>query len=265
MAAVTDDELLTIFDARVRRGARPEPGLTRVDRTPLEVIYQTAATPDGWNAVVWSRLTPETADAAIAESVAHFTASGAKDFEWKSYSYDTPGDLPERLTAAGFVADDPESLMVAEVADLASMAGDPPEGVVLRRVRTEADIELATVVGNRAFGGGSEGPRERMLHQLRTAPESLHCWVAMAGDEPVSSARMEIEPGTGFAGLWGGGTVEEWRGKGIYRALVRERARVAEELGVEFLQVDASAMSRPILERLGFRVLAVTTPYNYTV
>lgn len=265
MAPVTDDDLLAIFDAQIRRGASAEPGRTTVERTALDVIYQTAAAPEGWNAVVWSRLTPETADAAIAESVAHFTAGGASEFEWKGYSYDTPADLPRRLAAAGFAAEEPETLMVAEAADLAAMPGDLPEGVVLRRVRSEADVDLAVTVGNAAFGSGGDRLRERLLAQLRDDPDALLCWVAMAGDTPVCSARMEVHAGTDFGSLWGGGTVEEWRGRGIYRALVKERAVVAAGRGLRFLQVDASPMSRPILERLGFRALAVTTPYIYTV
>lgn len=260
---VTDDELLEIFDAQIRRGTAAEPGRTVVERTPLDVVYQSSAEPGGWNAVVWSRLTPETADAAIADSVTHFTARGAAEFEWKSYSHDTPADLPERLASAGFVPEEPETLMVAEVADLAAMPGDLPEGVVLRPVRTEADLELAVTVGNAAFGGGGDHLRERLLGQLRADPGGVLCWVAMAGDTPVCSARMEVHAGTDFGSLWGGGTVEEWRGRGIYRALVKARAGVAAEHGLRFLQVDASPMSRPILERLGFRGLAVTTPYIY--
>ena len=88
--------------------------------------------------------------------------------------------------------------------------------------------------------------------------------VALAGDEPVSSARMELVPGTRFAGLWGGGTDPAWRGRGIYRALIAHRARIAAERGYRYLQVDASDQSRPILERLGFAALSTTTPYLYT-
>jgi GNAT superfamily N-acetyltransferase len=75
---------------------------------------------------------------------------------------------------------------------------------------------------------------------------------------------MELVPGTPFAGLWGGGTVEAWRGRGIYRALVAHRAQVAAARGYHYLQVDASSQSRPILERLGFAPLTTTTPYVYT-
>ena len=102
-----------------------------------------------------------------------------------------------------------------------------------------------------------------MLARLSEAPDSFVGVLAMVGDEPVSSARMELYPGTGFAGLWGGGTVEPWRGKGIYRALVAFRAAIATERGYTYLQVDATEQSRPILQRLGFTALSSTTPYVY--
>ncbi|HEX6921630.1 MAG TPA: GNAT family N-acetyltransferase, partial [Actinomycetes bacterium] len=67
--------------------------------------------------------------------------------------------------------------------------------------------------------------------------------------------------GTDFASLWGGSTLAEWRGRGIYKALVSRRADEAAERGFRYLQVDASDDSRPILERLGLRKLTTTTPY----
>jgi GNAT superfamily N-acetyltransferase len=67
-------------------------------------------------------------------------------------------------------------------------------------------------------------------------------------------------PGSPFAGLWGGATLREWRGRGIYRALVAWRAQLAAARGVPYLQVDASSDSAPILRHLGFHPLA-TTPY----
>ena len=86
----------------------------------------------------------------------------------------------------------------------------------------------------------------------------------MAGDEPVCAARVEFLPGTEFAGLWGGGTLPQWRRRGIYRALVRYRAELAARRGYKYLTVDASEDSRPILEKVGFTRLAITTPYIWT-
>jgi len=88
--------------------------------------------------------------------------------------------------------------------------------------------------------------------------------VVEAGDEVVSAAWLVLTEGTEFAGLWGGSTLAAWRGRGIYRALVARRAQLAAERGVRYLQVDASADSRPILERLGFLAITTTTPYVWT-
>jgi GNAT superfamily N-acetyltransferase len=85
--------------------------------------------------------------------------------------------------------------------------------------------------------------------------------LAMTGDRAVSAARAEFPAIGTFASLWGGGTLPEWRGRGIYRALVSYRADRAAARGYRYLHVDASSDSRPVLERLGFVRLARTTPY----
>jgi GNAT superfamily N-acetyltransferase len=64
--------------------------------------------------------------------------------------------------------------------------------------------------------------------------------------------------------LWGGATLREWRGRGIYRALVFRRAQLAAERRRRYLEVDASTGSRPILERLGFLPITQTRPYVWS-
>ncbi|OEJ35899.1 GNAT family N-acetyltransferase [Streptomyces subrutilus] len=259
------EELLKVraaYDARMRRGAEPDAAQARVERTAA-VVRQTVPGL-GWNGVLWSDLDEETADAEIAAQVAHFAGLGATEFEWKLYDHDRPADLGARLRAAGFVPEPPETLMVGRTAELAGLPVAPPEGITLRVVTDEAGVDLMMDVHARAFGTERPQIREQMLSLLRERPDSLAAVVAMAGETPVSAARMEMRPGTPFAGLWGGGTDPRWRGRGIYRLLVAHRARVAAELGIPYLQVDASADSRPILERLGFAVLGVTTPYVWS-
>src|SRR5258707_10581593 len=106
--------------------------------------------------------------------------------------------------------------------------------------------------------------RSSLTAQLSASPQSTAMVVAMAGDEPVCSARIDFYAGTQFAGLFGGGTLPQWRGRGIYRALVAHRAQLAAARGYRYLQVDASPESRPILGRLGFARLALTTPYTWS-
>ncbi|TXS39206.1 GNAT family N-acetyltransferase [Streptomyces sp. OR43] len=256
------EELLAAFDREMREGARPDGPGVRVERGD-GFVRQVGKDTD-WNAVVWSSpdLDAVRADAAIAAQVAHCTAHGYGEFEWKLYSHDRPADLGARLLAAGFVPEEPETLLVAPVADQ-PMTVRLPEGVQLRTVRDEADVELMARAHGQAFGTDWSRLRHQVLARLEEDPDHFVGVLAMAGDEPVSSARMELYPGTGFAGLWGGGTVEAWRGRGVYRALIAFRARIAAERGYRYLQVDATEDSRPILQRLGFTALGTTTPYVY--
>ena len=52
--------------------------------------------------------------------------------------------------------------------------------------------------------------------------------------------------------LYGGATLPHARGRGAYRALLRVRWDDAVALGTPALITQGGAMSRPILERLGF-------------
>ncbi|TXK35492.1 GNAT family N-acetyltransferase [Nonomuraea sp. C10] len=248
------DEALAAFDRGLRRDARPLTPGDRVEHVGRVIRYLG----DGWDCVIWSDLDDATADAEIAAQVPSFTSLG-RGFEWKLYAYDRPSDLPFRLLKAGFVPGEEETLMVAEISDLDTEVA-LPDGVSLRPVATDADVDLMMSVHDQAFGTSSD-----LAAALRAqlAADTLVAFVVMAGDEPVSAARMELYPGTGFAGLWSGGTVPGWRGRGLYRALVASRARIAATRGYRYLQVDASADSRPILERLGFHPLTTTTPYTY--
>ncbi|WP_433795831.1 GNAT family N-acetyltransferase [Actinoplanes sp. CA-252034] len=253
------EEVLALFDRQMRRDMRSEGDGSRIERDG-SVVRHIGADPKAWNAVVWSDLDETTADAAIAGEVRRFAEIG-HPFEWKLYGYDKPADLGDRLTAAGFVPDDEETLMIAAIGDL-DLDVRLPDGVRIDRVTDAAGVEMMASVSELAFGEDADWLRHRLLDQLANDPENAYMFVAMAGDEPVSGCRMDVNRGTAFAGLWGGGTVSAWRGRGIYRALVAERARIAADLGYEYLQVDASSQSRPILERLGFAVLTNTIPYN---
>ncbi|MEV1067157.1 GNAT family N-acetyltransferase [Streptomyces sp. NPDC050263] len=251
--------VLALYDRDMREGARPESSDARVERTGGVVRH--IGGDGGWSGVLWSDLDAVGADAAIAAQIAYFTGLG-HEFEWKLHGHDGPADLGQRLTAAGFTADPEETLMIGETSDqLVDVA--PPEGVRIVPVADRAGVELMVEANEKAFGRDGSWLRNLLLARLADDPDALVALLAMAGDVPVSSARMELIPGVRFAGLWGGGTVEGWRGRGVYRALIAHRARIAAERGYRYLQVDASSQSRPILERLGFAAVSTTTPYVY--
>ncbi|WCH96513.1 GNAT family N-acetyltransferase [Streptomyces moderatus] len=252
--------VLALFDRDMREGAQPDGPDARVERVGR--IVRQVSSEHGWNGVVWSDLDAAGADAAIAEQIAHFSGLG-REFEWKLYGHDLPVDLGQRLRAAGFVGRPEETLMIGEVADL-NLDAEPPEGIRILPVTDSAGVDLVAQVHEKAFGTDGSRLRHQLLARLTADADTVVAVVALAGDTPVSAARMELVPGTRFAGLWGGGTVEGWRGRGIYRALVAHRARAAVDRGYRYLQVDAMSSSRPILERLGFEPLTTTTPYVHT-
>ena len=121
--------VLAAHDAQVRLSGAVPPGF--VVHATDRVLWVTGPEGSESSYVEWSDLDETTADATIAEAVAHF---GGRGFEWKTYGRDTPPDLADRLTAAGFVSDDPEAFVVGEVADvLAATDGhDGVDGIEIR-------------------------------------------------------------------------------------------------------------------------------------
>ncbi|MFT3768082.1 MAG: hypothetical protein QM820_21745 [Minicystis sp.] len=250
--------VLAAFDEQIRKSPQPEAPGARAERVG-NVVRHVAPERDGWSAVLWSSLDEVTADAVIAEQIRHFAALGHR-FEWKHYTHDLPADLPRRLLAAGFVPEDEEALMVAEIATL-DRAVAPPPGIRLLSVTDAASVEQVAHVHEEVFGVDHGWLRRGLLARLAEVPPPVAAVIALAGDLPVSSARVELHTGSDFASLWGGGTLPGFRGRGIYRALVAYRAGLAAERGFRYLFVDALPESRAILARLGFVQLSTTTPY----
>jgi GNAT superfamily N-acetyltransferase len=200
-------------------------------------------------------------DALIARQVAYFTERGER-FEWKLHGHDLPADLPERLRTAGFEPGDQETVVVARIADLGAEA-EPPDGVTIREVFRRDDLRRIGVM-EEAVWEDDHGWMEGLAREREADPEGLRIFLAEAGDTVVSAGWIRFPSGTEFGTLWGGATLAEWRGRGIYRALVAVRARIAAERGCLYLETDASDDSRPILERLGFVPVTTTTPYVWS-
>ncbi|MGI5502960.1 GNAT family N-acetyltransferase [Lentzea sp. CA-135723] len=189
-----------------------------------------------------------------------FFAARNQPVEWKTWGHDTPADLPARLEAAGFESEGRETVLVGLASAMTTQA--TPAGVTIREATTEADIHNLAATAAEVFGRNHDWLAAHLLDK-QNDPNTIAV-LAEADGRVVSSSRIEFVPGTEFAGLWGGGTLKAWRGKGIYKALIAHRARLAVARGTKYLQVDASEDSRPILERLGFTTITTTTGYAWT-
>ncbi|PUA79291.1 GNAT family N-acetyltransferase [Nocardioides currus] len=254
--------LLEAYDAQLRREA--------------EVLTATGVSQDGpLVRAVFNRggfvtyrdlggLTGEDLDDLIARTIAHFRdETDVDEVEWKTRGHDEPADLAERLVRAGLVADPVETVMIGEASALA-VPVEVPDAVRIRRLDPAdagfvSDAHRMSAMQTTAFGGGPSA--DDLVDRLTRTADLSEAWIAEVGDEVVCAGRLEVVPGTEFAGLWGGATLEPWRGRGIYRALVAARAGSAIARGVRYLHSDCTAMSRPILERSGLVPVTTTTPY----
>jgi GNAT superfamily N-acetyltransferase len=242
---MTAAEILALYDAEMRADPPPE---MAVRHERVGAILRAMGSE---HAIIFSNLNAMDADGAIAGQAAFFRSIGA-GVEWKVYGHDLPADLDRRLRAAGFKPQERETLMAFDLAE--GLPGGPvPAGIEIRRITTAAGLEDLIAVSSAAFGRDDRWKIDAF--RTRLVDPALGLYVAYAEGRPVSGARVELAPGRSFAGLWGGGTLPGYRGRGIYRGLVAARAREALRRGYRYLTVDARETSRPILERLGFSVL----------
>lgn len=209
-----------------------------------------------------SRLSGAELDALIGRCRDAFASRG-EGVEWKLRQHDRPDDLAGRLTAAGFVPEHRETVVIGLAEELAVALPSPP-GVTLRETNDPADYARMAALHHAVWGEEWDWFPVAFAAEVAAEPGVHVVVLAEAGETLVAAARMRLEPGTEFATLWGGSTLAQWRGRGIYRSLVAHRAQVAARAGRRYLQVDASDDSRPILERLGFVAVTTTTPYVWT-
>jgi hypothetical protein len=206
-------------------------------------------------------------DDLIVRTIAHYRDdTRVRAFEWKTRGHDAPADLPERLLAHGFIAEEPETVMIGEAAGLTTAPPLPAE-VTLRRIDpTDSegalrDVERMIAMQEAVFGRTAHDDAQTMARALIEDSFLSEAWIAEADGEVICTGRLALVPDTEFAGLWGGATRDDWRLRGVYRALCAARARSAIEKGVRYLHSDSTEGSRPILERSGFVAVTTTTPY----
>jgi GNAT superfamily N-acetyltransferase len=200
-------------------------------------------------------------DDLIARQRDFFGARG-QAVEWKTRGHDRPAGIPERLVAAGFVPEPRETVLAGLARDLAADPPALPPGVAIGQVTEETGLRRIAGLESEVAGEDLSWLADDLLGGVREGLTTV--FAAEAGGRVLSAAWLVLTPGTDFGGLWGGSTLSQWRGRGLYRALVARRAALAAELGVRYLQVDASDDSRPILERLGLVPVTTTTPYVWT-
>jgi GNAT superfamily N-acetyltransferase len=205
--------------------------------------------------VLRQRLEPEAVPVAVESARAWFGERGRARFGWSVAEGARPADLADRLLDLGLQPYEDDPVFAGMV-----LEQEPPgtPGVEVRRVTTLDDLVALEETAMESFGFSEEdreatrqGRRERFERiQGNTRGDDF---IALVDGEVVGSAGVAYNPAGVYLG--GGNVLPVARGRGIYRALVRARWDVAVERGTPALVTQAGQMSRPILERLGFRTV----------
>ena len=195
------------------------------------------------------RFAPAEVDEVLAEVRELLRRRGRTSTQWEvgSQALDLVGPLLKR----GLVRD-ADPVAIAMALDREPPAG--PEGFQVRLAASREEYLQAAVVQAEAFGASAEEAaqhRAGLERRWQGSPFAMHA--VWRDGEMVGAGACAMTPG-GVA-LFGGAVLPRARGQGAYRALIAERWRYAVGEGRSALVTQAGSMSRPILERLGFRAV----------
>jgi ribosomal protein S18 acetylase RimI-like enzyme len=127
-----------------------------------------------------------------------------------------------------------------------------PEGVELGRVESAADAEDFWRVAAAAYTSNGFPP-EVFAHYDKHegfAAANAAAFLARLGGRPAAIAMTLVSHGV--AGIYWVGVLEEARGRGLAWAVTAAAVNAGLDLGGELASLQASAMGKPVYERMGF-------------
>ncbi len=255
---MNSSDLLQRFDLQERIQAL-FPGVER-QSTPELVRFVRPA--PGTNFILYSRLTRETADATIQAQIEELQAFGGP-IEWKVYSHDRPPELSDLLEKHGFVPDVPAPTLCLDLAAHPDSLTPTGKGDV-RRLSDRAELGQVVSVEEEVWGEDFSWVTERFSLELQQ-PGYLEIFVAYIDDTPASVGWIHFQAGSEFASLWGGSTLQAFRGRGLYMAVLAARVKAAKAHARRFVAVEAEPGSERILLRHGFEEITSSCTFTWHV
>lgn len=144
---------------------------------------------------------------------------------------------------------------------LAKLPKEPgPQGLAIEEVRTDKDYELLTRVQVASLGEGY-AIRAAIKRALGLGPGAeAHHLLGMRATEPVAAATM-LETGP-LPTLWGIGTLDAWRGRGIGRAMTLAACELARQRGHSHASLWATPLGAALYQRIGFTTQGFGATYT---
>lgn len=249
---MSSSELLHEVLIASRRAFVPLADTRVVERPGWMQIVTPSMRDGGMNEVSLAVLEIDEVDAVIDRTIAEYRGLGIS-FRWTVGPDSEPADLVSRLESRGLV---PE-IVIGLACPTEELARELPVGVTIDAV-DEGNVEAFTRV--MAIGWNMDAAPLLSFHRRILASDGLRVPMHLAriDGQPAGSAAVALLPRSAY--LMGAVVLPEFRGRGVYRALVGSRARQAAELGIAVATSHAMAStSAPILLGLGFREVCRST------
>lgn len=207
--------------------------------------------------LAYARFGAEDAERRVDEELARFRERGWEG-EWKLYDFDEPADLRTRLETAGLTSHHVEALMVLDLAGASGTHAKRVDAIAIEQA-TGSTLDAIADLQEEVWGIRLPWLRD-VMHLVGDPGGTGVVFCARDADRVVGSGWLELHGGSPFVQLCGGAVLEAYRGRGIYSCLFERRVAEAKARGARWMAVEAAPMSRPILERKGFRFVCHTHP-----
>ena len=218
------------------------PDLRVIERPGWLQIVTPSIKTSGLNEVIYSSLDEQTADGAIDEAIATYRDLGLK-FRWNAGPGSAPADLGKRLESRGLAASWGRG-MVRSTDDVG------PDGEV---VEVDAST-LGAYTDVMATGWNVDTGALLAQHRHVLIEHRQHLFLAYR--EGIAAAAAAYVPFPRSAFLMGAVVLPAYRGRGLYRDLVRARLAHARARGIRLATSHArEATSAPILDKLAFETV----------
>ncbi len=206
--------------------------------------------PAGDGLIVYSEFDAGNAVDVIEEQLSFFRRRG-RSLSWMVYRHDTPADLGTLLAEHGFTPQATQAVLVLELQPLPALP-EKTEHTVVRVLEPER-LQAVASIQEQVWGEPpSQADMDRLAKRIGESQDAFFLYLAYVDGHPAATAHLSLHAPTAWAGLGGAAALPAYRRRGLYRSLLLRRLRQAQQAGVRFLEAEASPMSQPALQAIGF-------------
>ena len=227
------------------------PGARLVDEDGV-LRFETPLRKLPYNGVIRTAINADP-DAVLGRVVERYAVRAA-DFFWVVHPSGRPGNLTDRLAAAGLAQVETATGMSLELQDWQPADATPPAGVEF--------VEVADADGLRAYEDIvitywelDEADREHVaqLNRYWSGDRAKgRRWLARVDGRPVGKAYLSLAGPPGVAAIYGMSVRPEARGMGIAGGLTRTLVEQAKSLGCRRVVLHSTEMAVKVYRRAGF-------------